>query len=746
MADFKLSAVLVGHEDDVRAVVFPTAATVFSASRDTTVRRWELAGSTQPDFDSLIFIQGTHWNNAIAYTPPSEAFPHGAVATAGREAVVYVKPANDADDNQSHLLIGHSHNITCLAFSADGNRIVSGGWDCQVAVWDMQNFAIEHQLPGHEANVWGLLVYDERLVLTACADKMIRVFDISGTLLRTIKGHTDVVRCFCKLPESHWSGASFASAGNDEVVRLWTMKGKQVGLLEGHTGYIYSLAVLPNGDIVSSSEDRTVRVWRGGECIQTITHPAISIWAVAACPETGDIVTGASDNMVRVFSRDPKRQADAKTLATFEESNKSFAIPAETASQGLPFNVEDLPGPAALTTKSGQRDGEQLLVRQDDGTVTAHIWSASSSQWNLIGTVVSGEGSGSQKKLHNGKEYDYVFDVDIQEGAPPLKLPFNANEDPWVASRRFLEDNNLPMTYYEQVAAFIQQNTAGTRLGPSQPRPDPYGTERRYKPGDALTKRLPAREYVVISEGNPQAAIDKLASSAKMQHGVSETDVEALQPLAKNISDPSPTKEQLAALLKAATEWPSKERVPAIALFARLAVAENFVFDAGEGVIRKMISSGLLSPGQETANNVVHSLRLLVNLFFTTSGRSKITEEYISILEAIRPFASKPESVPQYKALAALYLNLSILISADRIHIDPKDLVVDIATQLECESPNSRNAQALYRALSALGNLVPRVPQSVKAAVGGTLHFALMGPEGKEHQVQELVQEIRGLL
>ena len=27
----------------------------------------------------------------------------------------------------------------------------------------------------------------------------------------------------------------------------------------------------------------------------------------------------------------------------------------------------------------------------------------------------------------DGKGYDYVFDVDIQDGVPPLKLPYNAN-------------------------------------------------------------------------------------------------------------------------------------------------------------------------------------------------------------------------------------------------------------------------------------------------------------------------------
>jgi phospholipase A-2-activating protein len=208
------------------------------------------------------------------------------------------------------MLIGHAGNITCVAFSEDGNRIISGGWDAQVFVWDVEEGNVVAEFVGHEGPVWGLMVYDAKLVFTACADKMIRIYDINGKLLRTVKGHTDVVRALCKLPQSHWSGANFASAGNDEVIRLWSLDGREVGQLEGHTAYIYSLAILPNGDIVSSSEDRTVKIWRDGQCVQTITHPAISIWTVAACEETGDIVSGASDNIIRIFSRDPDRQAD----------------------------------------------------------------------------------------------------------------------------------------------------------------------------------------------------------------------------------------------------------------------------------------------------------------------------------------------------------------------------------------------------------------------------------------------------
>jgi phospholipase A-2-activating protein len=32
-----------------------------------------------------------------------------------------------------------------------------------------------------------------------------------------------------------------------------------------------------------------------------------------------------------------------------------------------------------------------------------------------------------RRQVYNGVEYDYVFDVDIRDGAPPLKLPYNAS-------------------------------------------------------------------------------------------------------------------------------------------------------------------------------------------------------------------------------------------------------------------------------------------------------------------------------
>ena len=72
-----------------------------------------------------------------------------------------------------------------------------------------------------------------------------------------------------------------------------------------------------------------------------------------------------------------------------------------------------------------------------------------------MGTVVDSAGSSGRKTEYNGKSYDYVFDVDIEDGKPPLKLPYNLSQNPYEAATKFLGDNELPISYLDNVANFI---------------------------------------------------------------------------------------------------------------------------------------------------------------------------------------------------------------------------------------------------------------------------------------------------
>lgn len=359
---------------------FPSPDTVLSASRDGSVRIWNRTSSSPPAFEPTTSSQTSEFVNSVGYLPPSADFPQGLILSGGRDTFVEVRqPKSSPSDNAERLLVGHSQNVCSLDVSPTGNYIVSGGWDFQGLVWSTSKWEVEVRLGGHEKAVWAVLAWDDHTVLTGCADGCIRIFDLRKAIAGEAEAQStitapDVVRALCRVPPGHPSGADIASASNDGIIRLWKLNGQQLGELHGHENFIYSLTSLPSGELVSSGEDRTLRVWKGNQCIQTITHPAISVWAVAVCPESGDVVSGSSDGIARVFTRDSGRTADAATLAGFEESIKASAIP----QQQLPnINKEKLPGPEFLKTRSGTKEGQVQMINEGNGMITAHQWSMS---------------------------------------------------------------------------------------------------------------------------------------------------------------------------------------------------------------------------------------------------------------------------------------------------------------------------------------------------------------------------------
>jgi phospholipase A-2-activating protein len=214
----------------------------------------------------------------------------------------------------------------------------------------------------------------------------------------------------------------------------------------------------------------------------------------------GDIVSGCSDKIVRVFSRSEDRWLPEADLKAFDDQVASQSLPAQQVGD---IKTSDLPGLEALSAP-GKKAGETKMVKNGD-VVEAHQWDSASSSWIKIGTVVDAVGSG-RKQLYQGKEYDYVFDVDVHEGAPPLKLPFNITENPWTAAQRFLEANELPPSYVDEIVRFIEKNTQGIALGGgSEAYSDPFTGGARYHPssGSVPTNTLAADPFTGGSRYQP---------------------------------------------------------------------------------------------------------------------------------------------------------------------------------------------------------------------------------------------------
>jgi phospholipase A-2-activating protein len=562
------------------------------------------------------------------------------------------------------------------------------------------------------------------------------------------------------------------------------LNGDLVGELHGHDSFIYSLASLPSGEIVSSGEDRTVRIWSGNQCIQTITHPAISVWGVAVCKETGDIVSGASDRIVRVFTRDETRQAEPAVIQRFESAVKESAIPQQQVGN---INKEKLPGPEFLKEKSGTKEGQVQMIREPNGSVTAHTWSIATREWIAVGTVVDAAGSSGRKTEYLGQDYDYVFDVDIEDGKPPLKLPYNLSQNPYEAATKFLEDNELPAGYLDQVANFIVQNTQGATIGQtSEPAgADPWGTERRYRPGETPTapqppslpqrqqEILPQRSYLSIKSANIKLIVKKLqelnqqiVSSGSKDVSLNPPELETVVALcsllesSETLPKDSPVVETgILLVYKVATKWPAANRLPGLDLLRLLAPATPLTAQIrydDHDLISAIQKTGIFS-SPVNANHVMLATRLFANLFETAAGRELAVSKFDDILGMVKSVTTDGASVPNRNitiAVTTLYINYSVYFTSEGRAQRPEssERALTLLDELAKIFSREKDSEAVYRGLVALGTLVKELGEEVKSAAKEIYNFnpvlnkLLDAGLGREPRIKNIVGEIRVFL
>ena len=484
------------------------------------------------------------------------------------------------------------------------------------------------------------------------------------------------------------------------------------------------------------------------------------MWTVAAS-ETGDIVTGASDRIARVFTRSAEKFADAEMVRKFEESVKGSSIPQQQVGD---VNKEKLPGPEFLTQKSGTKEGQVAMIREANGSVTAHTWSMAAQQWVNVGTVVDAVGSSGKKTSHQGKDYDYVFDVDIEDGKPPLKLPYNLSQNPYEAAKRFIEDNELPIGYLDQVANFITTNTQGATIGQSQQPPgaDPWGQESRYRPGDSAQpsaqqprpKTLPQTQYLSIKTANLKAVEKKLEelneqllSDGSKAMALNPDQVRTLQSLTAELQKPSPSaiSQGLEVVLYLAANWPGSHLLPVLDLLRLLtptpAAAKISSIDA-------LKESGALSD-MDRPNNVMMATRAIANLFETSEGRALADENFDLIHEAVKPAAYVGSNRNLTIAVTTLYINFAVLCTAPsnrQLTSSTKRgiaLLADLARILE-----EKDSEVVYRALVAAGTLLS-LGEDVQAAAKVHELPKLIDEAGsrvKEPRIKKVVGEIEEML
>lgn len=203
---------LRGHRSAVQSVAFsPDGRLVATGSWDNTAKVWELATGR-----CLHTLEGKMvWS--VAFRPDGRQ-----LATAAQNVIVW----DVATGKNTAVLQQPSHNARTLAWSADGQRIVSGsmGNDGQAIVWDVQQAKPLVTLQGHSQSLQGVAFSpDGNQVATASEDKTAIVWDATtGKRLLVLSGHQDKV-----------SSVSFSADGRTIVTGSWD---KTAGFWDAQTG------------------------------------------------------------------------------------------------------------------------------------------------------------------------------------------------------------------------------------------------------------------------------------------------------------------------------------------------------------------------------------------------------------------------------------------------------------------------------------------------------------------------------
>ena len=193
----------------------------------------------------------------LAYAPDGLTLASGSGGPAEPGALVLW----DLAAGRPRLWLEQPLGVRAVAFSSDGKKVATGGWDQVVRLYDAHTGKLDAALTGH-SNLINTLTFspDGTVLASGSLDKTIILWDVAkGTELRRLTGHTDWVLGVAFFPD----GLSLASGGKDGTLRVWDVPtGKERRAPSQLDNAVETVAVSPDGHTIASGGwDRTVRLW-----------------------------------------------------------------------------------------------------------------------------------------------------------------------------------------------------------------------------------------------------------------------------------------------------------------------------------------------------------------------------------------------------------------------------------------------------------------------------------------------------
>ena len=239
--------------DDILSVAFaPDGKTLVVRSPRGRAGVWVLATGREAE----------HWLTregrlvATAFAPDGKAI----ALCRNEEPIVYLCDA--ATGKELRRFEGHvgPEGATCVAFSADGKRLVSGGCDGVVQAWDVATGRPAGPTGGTHGFV-GPVAFsgDGKILLSAGQDQRVRFWDVAtGREVQRLADGAAVGRTLALSPD-HRTLATCTLAGE---VRLWdAITSRPLRRLGKHGSNVYGLSFAPDSRLLASAGKKAVVLW-----------------------------------------------------------------------------------------------------------------------------------------------------------------------------------------------------------------------------------------------------------------------------------------------------------------------------------------------------------------------------------------------------------------------------------------------------------------------------------------------------
>lgn len=266
------------HQDTVHRVAFsPDAKTLVAGSLDGLVKVWNTDGQL---LHEIVAHQQPVWGVAISADGT-------LMGSASGDRTIKLWSLNTGEPIRT---LKTTNSVWNVAFSPDGQQVVGAVVNGTIQRWQITGEPLP-PLMGHQAEVWDVAfcAQNGRLV-SVSSDRTARIWEPDGTLLLTLQTPEEPALLGVDCSDR---GDYIATSGKDNAIHIWQTDGTFVRTVRGHTAVVRDVALGPDGTFAASaSDDGSAKLWRRHQYLsRPLEGHEDTVWDIAVSPDSQTIAS-----------------------------------------------------------------------------------------------------------------------------------------------------------------------------------------------------------------------------------------------------------------------------------------------------------------------------------------------------------------------------------------------------------------------------------------------------------------------